>query len=206
MKNWNRANWAGLMPNGIGQTKPNHYLEMAKVVWRNRDQLPFAYRILTQGVCDGCALGTSGVRDYTMEGVHLCMVRLDLMRLNTAPALDVTRLEDAAALARMSAAELRELGRLPYPMLRRRGERGFARIAWDEALDIAASRAAVDPNRMAFYLTSRGLTNESYYVAQKVARFFGTNNVDNSARICHAPSTVAMKQSIGVAASTVSYK
>jgi molybdopterin-dependent oxidoreductase alpha subunit len=30
--------------------------------------------------------------------------------------------------------------------------------------------------------------------------------VDNSARICHAPSTVAMKQSIGVAASTVSYK
>jgi molybdopterin-dependent oxidoreductase alpha subunit len=207
MKSWNRANWAGLAPNGIGQIKPNHYLEMAKVIWRNRDQLPFAYRILTQGVCDGCALGTSGVRDYTMEGVHLCMVRLDLMRLNTAPALDVKLLADAEALAKLSAAELRELGRLPYPMLRRRGERGFRRVSWDEALDAAASRAAAtDPRRMAFYLTSRGLTNEAYYVAQKVARFFGTNNVDNSARICHAPSTVAMKQSIGVAASTVSYK
>jgi molybdopterin-dependent oxidoreductase alpha subunit len=207
MKSWNRANWAGLAPNGIGQTKPNHYLEMARVVWRNRDQLPFAYRILTQGVCDGCALGTSGVRDYTMDGVHLCMVRLDLMRLNTAPALDVTRLGDADKLAEMSASQLRELGRLPYPMLRRRGERGFARITWDEALAVAASRAAaVEPNRLAFYLTSRGLTNEAYYVAQKVARFFGTNNVDNSARICHAPSTVAMKQAIGVAASTVSYK
>lgn len=207
MKTWNRANWAGLAPNGIGQTKPNHYLEMARVVWRNRDQLPFAYRILTQGVCDGCALGTSGVRDYTMDGVHLCMVRLDLMRLNTAPALDVTRLGDADKLAEMSASQLRELGRLPYPMLRRRGERGFARITWDEALAVAASRAAaVEPNRLAFYLTSRGLTNEAYYVAQKVARFFGTNNVDNSARICHAPSTVAMKQAIGVAASTVSYK
>jgi molybdopterin-dependent oxidoreductase alpha subunit len=207
MKTWNRANWAGLVPNGIGQTKPNHYLEMARVVWRNRDQLPFAYRILTQGVCDGCALGTSGVRDYTMDGVHLCMVRLDLMRLNTAPALDVTRLGDADKLAEMSASQLRELGRLPYPMLRRRGERGFARITWDEALAVAASRAAaVEPNRLAFYLTSRGLTNEAYYVAQKVARFFGTNNVDNSARICHAPSTVAMKQAIGVAASTVSYK
>jgi molybdopterin-dependent oxidoreductase alpha subunit len=207
MKTWNRANWAGLAPNGIGQTKPNHYLEMAKVVWRNRDQLPFAYRILTQGVCDGCALGTSGVRDYTMDGVHLCMVRLDLMRLNTAPALDVTRLGEADKLAEMSASQLRELGRLPYPMLRRRGEGGFARITWDEALAVAASRAAaVEPNRLAFYLTSRGLTNEAYYVAQKVARFFGTNNVDNSARICHAPSTVAMKQAIGVAASTVSYK
>lgn len=204
---WNRSNWAGLAPNGIGQIKPNHYLEMAKTVWRNRDQLPFAWRILTKGVCDGCALGTSGLRDYTMDGVHLCMVRLELMRLNTAPALDVKRLEDADQLARMPAAELRELGRLPYPMLRRKGERGFARVAWDEALEIAASRAAaVQPQRMAFYLTSRGLTNESYYVAQKAARFLGANNIDNSSRICHAPSTVAMKQSLGVAASTCSYK
>jgi molybdopterin-dependent oxidoreductase alpha subunit len=204
---WNRKHWVSLAPNGIGHVKPNHYLEMAKVVWRNRDQLPFAWRILTRGVCDGCALGTAGVRDFTMDGVHLCMVRLDLMRLNTMPALDVKRLDDAEGLARMSAAELRELGRLPYPMLRRKGERGFTRIAWDEALKIAASRAAeTDPQRMAFYLTSRGLTNESYYVAQKVARFFGTNNIDNSSRICHAPSTVALKQSLGVAASTCSYK
>jgi molybdopterin-dependent oxidoreductase alpha subunit len=169
--------------------------------------LPFAWRILTQGVCDGCALGTAGVRDFTMDGVHLCMVRLDLMRLNTMPALEVKRLDDAAKLTRMSAAELRELGRLPYPMLRRKGDRGFTRITWDEALRIAASRAAkTDPQRMTFYLTSRGLTNEAYYVAQKVARFFGTNNIDNSSRICHAPSTVALKQSLGVAASTCSYK
>ncbi len=194
------------MPNGIGQVKPNHYLEMAKIVWRNRDQLPYAWRILTRGVCDGCALGTSGIRDYTMEGVHLCMVRLDLLRLNTSPALDVKKLEDAAALASMTAAELRELGRLPYPMARRRGERGFTRVTWDEALHLVAPRLAqTDPHRMAFYLTSRGLTNESYYVAQKVARFLGTNNVDNSSRICHAPSTVALKQSLGVAASTCSY-
>lgn len=195
------------MPNGIGHTKPNHYVEMAKVVWRNRDQLPYAWRILTKGVCDGCALGTSGVHDFTMDGVHLCMVRMDLLRLNTMPALDIKRLADAKDLAQMTAAELRELGRLPYPMVRRGGEPGFTRISWDEALEIAAARLkVVDPARTAFFLTSRGLTNESYYVAQKVARFLGTNNIDNSARICHAPSTVAMKQSIGVAASTVSYK
>ncbi len=204
---WNKSNWVSLVPNGIGHVKPNHYLDMAKIVWRNRDQLPFAWRILTKGVCDGCALGTAGVHDFTMDGVHLCMVRLELMRLNTAPALDVKLLADAEDLSRKSASELRELGRLPYPMLRRKGEAGFRRIGWEEALTLAAERLkAIDPQRIAFYLTSRGLTNESYYVAQKVARFLGTNNVDNSARICHAPSTVAMKQSIGVAASTVSYK
>ncbi|HQR35089.1 MAG TPA: FdhF/YdeP family oxidoreductase [Blastocatellia bacterium] len=204
---WNKSNWVSLMPNGIGQVKPNHYLDMAKIVWRNRDQLPFAWRILTKGVCDGCALGTAGIHDFTMDGVHLCMVRLELMRLNTSPALDVKLLENAERLSRMSATELRELGRLPYPMLRQKGEQGFRRISWEEALGVAAERLKrIDPQRIAFYLTSRGLTNESYYVAQKVARFLGTNNVDNSARICHAPSTVAMKQSIGVAASTVSYK
>jgi molybdopterin-dependent oxidoreductase alpha subunit len=204
---WNPKHWASLVPNGIGQTKPNHYLDMAKIVWRNRDQLPYAWRILSQGVCDGCALGTAGLHDFTMEGVHLCMVRLELLRLNTSPALEVSLLADTAKLAQLNATQLRELGRLPYSMVRRPGERGFTRVTWDEALQLAASKlAATDPQRMAFYLTSRGLTNESYYVAQKVARFLGTNNVDNSARICHAPSTVAMKQALGVAASTVSYK
>ncbi len=73
---------------GLGQQKPHHYREMARIAWDNRDQLPFAWRILRDGVCDGCALGTSGLHDWTVEGPHLCMVRLELMRLNTAPALD----------------------------------------------------------------------------------------------------------------------
>lgn len=34
----------------------------------------------------------------------------------------------------------------------------------------------------------------------------GTNNVDNAARICHAPSTVALSKAIGYGATTVSYK
>ena len=187
--------------------KPNHYAEIIKTIWRNRDELPFALRILSKGVCDGCALGTSGVRDFTMDGVHLCMIRLDLMRLNTMPALDISLLRDAGALEKMTAAELRELGRLPYPMIRRRGEPGFTRVSWDEAIGQTAEQFAMtDSHRMAFYLTSRGLTNEAYYLAQKAARFIGTNNVDNSSRICHAPSTVALKQALGVSASTCSYK
>ena len=48
-------------------------------------------------------------------------------------------------------------------------------------------------------------TNEVYYAAQKAARFFGTNHVDNSARLCHAASTAAMKATLGHGASTCSY-
>ena len=104
-----------------------------RVMWENRDELPFAWRILKHGVCDGCALGTSGLKDWTQEGVHLCMVRLELMRLNTAPALDPERLKDVSPLAGMSSRELRALGRLPEPMIRRKGEKGFRVVAWDEA-------------------------------------------------------------------------
>ena len=71
------------------------------------------------------------------------MVRLELMRLNTAPALDPSALADVAPLTtRSRRGRLRELGRLPEPMLRRRGEPGFRVVTWDEALDRIAARAA----------------------------------------------------------------
>jgi len=191
---------------GLGQQKPHHYREMLKVAWENRDQLPFAWRILRDGVCDGCALGTSGMRDWTVEGPHVCMVRLELMRLNTAPALDPKRLTDVRSLRSLSSRELRDLGRLPEPMIRRRGEAGFLVATWDEALEcVAGGLGSSDPARVAFYLTSRGITNEVYYAAQKSARFLGTNHVDNSARLCHAASTAAMKATLGYGASTCSY-
>src|SRR6059058_3870129 len=120
---------------GFGKQKPHHYREMLRVAWENRDELPFAWHILKDGVCDGCALGTSGLSDWTLEGPHLCMVRLELMRLNTAPALDPSRLADAAALSRLTSSDLRAFGRLPVPMWRRHGERGFVPLSWDEALD-----------------------------------------------------------------------
>jgi len=191
---------------GLGRQKPHHYREMLTIAWENRDQLPFAWRILRDGVCDGCALGTSGLSDWTLPGTHLCMVRLELMRLNTGPALDPAVLADVDALAGRTSQDLRALGRLPEPMLRRRGDAGFRVVSWDEALDrIAAELRAIDPNRAAFYLTSRGITNEVYYAAQKAARFLGTNHVDNSARLCHAASTSAMKATLGYGASTCSY-
>src|SRR4051794_16309427 len=180
---------------------------MIKVVWQNRDNLPYAWKVLSQGVCDGCALGVAGFHDWTLDSMHLCMTRLQLLRLNTMPALDPKRLQNADELKTLSNAQLRELGRLPFPFLRTRGGRGFRRVSWDDALQRIGQRIGrSDPRRTAFYLTSRGLTNETYYVAQKVARFLGTNNIDNAARLCHSPSTGAMKATLRVGASTCSYR
>ncbi len=196
-----------LAPFGIGVTKPKHFRDMARVMWANRDNLGYAWQVISKGVCDGCALGVAGLHDWTIDGVHLCMTRLNLLRLNTMPAMDHALLGDAAAMARLDNRQLRDLGRLAYPMLRRKGEKGFARITWDEALALTGAKfRAVDPNRAAFFLTARGITNEVYYAGQKAARFLGTSHIDNAARICHSPSTVAMKRTLGISASTCSYK
>src|SRR2546427_307978 len=195
------------VPFGLGQVKPKHFRYMAKVVWKNRDNLPYAFKVLRHGVCDGCSLGVAGFHDWTIQGVHLCMTRLNLLRLNTMPELDARSLEDISQLQSLDNTQLRELGRLPFPLVRENGAKGFRRISWDEAYQrIAQKIRATDPRRWAMFVTSRGVTNEVYYMAQKAARFLGTNNVDNSARLCHAPSTAAMKHAVGVAATTCSYK
>ena len=126
---------------GIGAQKPRHYREMLKVAWENRDQLPFAWRILADGVCDGCALGTSGLKDWTLPGTHLCMVRLELMRLNTAPALDPRR-------SRM-------------PRRCRATSRGAARAGPAAGADAAACRRPWLPRRRAGTTPSTGSPREA---------------------------------------------
>src|SRR5206468_2881315 len=86
--------------------KPRHFREMLKVVWQNRRQLPFAWRILRHGVCDGCSLGPYGLRDNVIAGTHLCLTRLHLLRLNTMDAIADGRWADMARLRSMSNAEL----------------------------------------------------------------------------------------------------
>ena len=195
--------WVGPSPNGLGQQKPKHATEMARVAWDNRAHPLYAWKVLSKGVCDGCALGVAGFHDWTIDGVHLCTTRLRLLEVNTGDPIDPRVLGDADALATHTGAELRALGRLAHPMRRRRGERGFTRISWDEALGVLADGlAATTPDRAAMYLTSRGLTNETYYVAGKAARAMGIASVDSAARVCHAPSTKALRSTIGVAACT----
>src|SRR6476646_9205592 len=121
-------------------TKPRHYREMLRVLWENRGRWRYALRILRHGVCDGCSLGPRGLRDDVIPGVHLCLTRLAMLRLNTMGPIPDGRLGDIEALRALSNEELHRLGRVPYPLLRRRGEPGFSRVSWDEALDLVAGK------------------------------------------------------------------
>jgi molybdopterin-dependent oxidoreductase alpha subunit len=206
-KGWTPENWASWKPFGIGEQYPNNYWEVFRAIWMSRDNLPYAWEVLNKGVCDGCALGTTGMKDWTTDGIHVCNVRLRLLRMNTMPAFNPVLLADVSQLKGKRSAELRDLGRLPYPMIRQRGEKGFRRVSWDEAMGVICDRIfSTTSDKMAFYITSRGTVNETYYAVQKAVRAIGTNNIDNAARVCHSPSTAGLKSSLGVAATTCSYK
>jgi molybdopterin-dependent oxidoreductase alpha subunit len=195
-----------LVPFGLlSRHKPRHYREMLRVLWENRGRWLYALGILRHGVCDGCSLGPRGLKDDVLPGVHLCLSRLKLLRLNTMGPIPEELLADVTPLEKLSNEALHQLGRVPFPLLRRRGERGFSRIGWEEALSlVAGSWQKADPDRIGVFLTSRGLTNETYYTAQKLARLGGTPHVDTCARLCHAASSVGLKQGLGYAASTLS--
>ena len=200
-----RELWVSLRPNGMGLQKPRHYRQMLEVALANRAHPVYAWRILTRGACDGCSLGVAGLHDWALDGVHLCTTRLRLLETNTADALEPGRLADVSSLEGLSGAELRAMGRLGHPMRRRAGEPGFQPISWDEALGrVADAIGEAGPDRVGIYLTSRGITNEVYYAAAKAARAMGVANIDSAARVCHAPSTLGLRATIGVAATTCS--
>src|SRR5918999_3519278 len=208
MAHWtSNGGWLSrLIPFGlVGQTKPRHYREMLGAVWENKTELPYAWNILKHGVCDGCSLGPYGLRDNVLEGIHLCMTRLKLLRLNTMGELDTSAVRDIDALRALGQEKLRTLGRLAYPMIRQKGQGGFSPISWDEAINvITQATRTLPPHQMGFFATSRGLTNEVYYVFQKLARVLGTNNVDLASRLCHAASVSGLKATLGVGAPTCS--
>jgi molybdopterin-dependent oxidoreductase alpha subunit len=195
---------ARVVPLGL-IAKPRDYRELLDVLWENRQEIPYAWSILNHGVCDGCSLGPYGLRDNVLDGVHLCMTRLKLLRLNTMAAVDLSAMTDISRLRRLEPKKLRSLGRLSHPMMRRKGERGFLRVSWEEALDfVCKSIRKTAPQELAFFASSRGLTNEAYYVLQKLARVLGTNNVALCSLPNHEAWVSGLKATLGYSAPTCS--
>jgi formate dehydrogenase alpha subunit len=100
--------------------------------------------------------------------------------------------------------------RLTKPLIRERQGRTldcFREASWDEALNYVADEFSLirnnDGGDKLAVLSSARVSNEENYLAQKLARaVFNTNNIDNCARICHAPSVVGLTAAFGSGAAT----
>ncbi|EFQ15893.1 formate dehydrogenase subunit alpha [Enterococcus faecalis] len=95
--------------------------------------------------------------------------------------------------------------RLTEPLIKRNGI--FEPASWEEALTLVSSKfneikAENGADALAGFSCSRA-TNEDNYVFQKMVRAaFGTNNVDNCARVCHSASVHGLAQTLGSGAMT----
>lgn len=108
--------------------------------------------------------------------------------------------------------------RLLHPLIRRPGaertplagrklEEVFRRASWDEAISLVSSRITsvkkkYGPSALAGIASDRS-TNEDVYALQKLMRaVLGSDNVDQSATLCHAPSASMLSWGLGAGAST----
>jgi formate dehydrogenase major subunit len=108
-------------------------------------------------------------------------------------------------------AALREHGhgeyRLRYPMKLVKGK--YERISWDTALtEISAKmlelRKASGPDSI-YVVGSSKSNNEQAYLLRKFVSFWGSNNCDHQARICHSTTVAGVANTWGYGAMTNSY-
>jgi formate dehydrogenase major subunit len=97
--------------------------------------------------------------------------------------------------------------RLKYPMKLVNGQ--WSKIGWDQAINeigdkLMAIRQKSGPDSV-FWLGSAKFTNESAYLNRKLAAFWGTNNSDHQARICHSTTVAGVANTWGYGAMTNSY-
>ena len=122
-----RKNWVGLVPFGLQSTTPEQLPRHYGFDLGEPRQPALCVAHSERRLLRWLPLGTTGMHDWTMKSIHLCAVRLQLMRLNTMPAMDVRLFDDVETLRALSESELRELGRLPAPMVRRQRRKKFSR-------------------------------------------------------------------------------
>jgi formate dehydrogenase major subunit len=97
--------------------------------------------------------------------------------------------------------------RLKYPMRLTAGK--WERISWEQAINEVGDkmleiREAAGPDSV-YWLGSAKHSNEQAYLIRKFAAFWGTNNVDHQARICHSTTVAGVANTWGYGAMTNSY-
>ena len=107
-------------------------------------------------------------------------------------------------LAAQSDFYLEDQGRLTEPMVYDAATDHYGPIGWEQAVALIAShlQALPDPNQALFYTSGR-TSNEAAFLYQLFVREYGTNNFPDCSNMCHEPSGVGMRESVGVGKGTV---
>jgi len=98
--------------------------------------------------------------------------------------------------------------RLKHPMKLEGGE--WKKVSWEQAIDEIGDKMLEIRNGPSgpdgvYWLGSAKHNNEQAYLFRKFAAYWGTNNVDHQARICHSTTVAGVANTWGYGAMTNSY-
>jgi formate dehydrogenase major subunit len=126
-----------------------------------------------------------------------------------APALDGPANEGHTCLkGRFAHQFTRSRDRLTSPLIR---EGGTFRVAsWDEALqrivsELTRIKSEHGPDAIAGLASSRATNEDCYAMSRLIRAAIGTNNIDNCSRVCHSPTSFALRKSFGLSGATGSF-
>lgn len=165
--------------------------------------------LLHHSSCLSCAWGTGGQKggftNEEGEKLQRCMKSVEAITAEIMPPVadGFFAQYSIAELQKLTSLEADRLGRLSYPVILRAGSDRYERISWDEIYQIAEAAFRHPPERVASYSSGRS-SNEAAYLLQLMIRTLGSNNLADCSDLCHAPSTVALKQVFGTNTSIVS--
>ena len=97
--------------------------------------------------------------------------------------------------------------RLKYPMKLTGGK--WQRVSWDAAINEIGDKLMAIRDKSGrdsvYWLGSAKMTDEGAYLFRKLGAFWGTNNTDHQARICHSTTVTGVANTWGYGAMTNSY-
>ncbi len=100
---------------------------------------------------------------------------------------------------------LEQQGRLTEPVMLSENDTHYRPVSWEKAYRVVAEemKNLASPDEAVFFSSGKS-SNEAAYLFQLFARALGTNNLPNSANLCHEPSGAALAASLGYGKSSVS--
>jgi molybdopterin-dependent oxidoreductase alpha subunit len=164
-------------------------------------------KLFHKSACLSCAWGTGGQKGGFVnedgEILQRCAKSVEAIASELQPATYFEQNYTLSQLQELNSQAANNLGRLSHPLILRAGSSRYERISWNEVYQIAEIGFSKSAQRIASYSSGRS-SNEAAFLLQLMMRSLGSNNLADCSDLCHAASTVGLKQMFGSGTSMVS--
>lgn len=165
--------------------------------------------LLHRSACLSCAWGTGGQKGgFTNEAgekLQRCAKSVEAIAAELQPAIgaDIWAGRSIADLQALTSEAADRLGRFSFPLILRPGSQHYERLDWSEAYDLITAAFQRSPERIASYSSGRS-SNEAAYLLQLMMRAAGSNHLADCSDLCHAASSIGLRDMFGSGTSMVS--